>query len=246
MRLRLYRNNKITDAALSLEDVHRPRQWPDNTSPAAIPADLIGASRHSNTRDLRQQAVLHMQQQHGNAAVQRYLADQGMLPAAKIQRAPDQGEGSGQTQAGGGNDSDAGSKFVVVATIEGEKQGKFKGNSKLPGHEGWIDGRALSYQVKASSKNPDKHTLSLSFEQELDESSVQFFKALTSNETLKSATFELYHRDMDGKQQKQATLQFSQGRVVGVRTDLPNLKHHGSESVPERLEIDLTFEKFSM
>jgi type VI secretion system secreted protein Hcp len=88
----------------------------------------------------------------------------------------------------------AANEFYV--TIQGQKQGKFRGESTKRGQEGKIVGLAYEYGVKSprdasSGQATGKRQHSpITFSKEWGATTPQLFLALVNNETLTSVTFE--------------------------------------------------------
>jgi type VI secretion system secreted protein Hcp len=94
----------------------------------------------------------------------------------------------------------------VFITLEGEKQGKFKGSSKQKGREDAIPINKYKLEVssprdKASGQATGKRQhQGITFTKAMDESSAQFLQAMTTNEALKNVKFEFVKPGPDGKE----------------------------------------------
>ena len=245
MRRRYYERLPATKTRQGEDEDRKRRHRPEDSGLSTIPPDFSGAVPHSTTRALRQQAILQMQQTHGNAAVRRYLAGRGVLPATAIQREPAQGQDKGETK------DKSSPKYVVVVSIVGEKQGTFKGTSKIPGYEGMIEGSEFFFSMHVSSSKTTAHTdntgpYEVRFHKELDEGDSQLLAALKNDESLKSATFVLLHRDADdGKLKPQRTFNFSAGKITDAAVHAPEQNDPHGEHKPAAVAITIQFQKAS-
>lgn len=246
MKLRLYQHRPSPKVQQHPDDDPRQHKLTEN-APANIPASVIAVSRNGATRDLRQQAVLQMQQQQGNAVVRRYLTALGVLPANSLQRRPtgsDNWQESGDSSAN--DDSHIVRKNVLLLTVTGEKQGTFKGNSTIAGQKGKIEGSEFQLSM-GESKGRKSHT-TVTFTKELDESTAQFFQALMNNETIKSVRLEIGSVDDKGAFKASYVLELQHGRISRVSTMAP-YGYGGSESskskakTQESSQITMIFEK---
>jgi len=112
--------------------------------PAALP-------RHRTSRALNQQSILQMQRRYGNAAVQRYLAENGRggKPAA-VQRAPQKQTKEGQNTGGKPNDPIHNAIYELVKKELGEA--KLKKHAKSIGEAA---AKALVDQMKNADSEAD-------------------------------------------------------------------------------------------
>jgi type VI secretion system secreted protein Hcp len=94
----------------------------------------------------------------------------------------------------------------VYLTIEGEKQGKFKGGTNQRGREGAIPIHKYKIEMSAprdaasGQATGKRQHHGITFTKAIDDSSPQFMQALTNNETFKSVKFEFVKPGPDGKE----------------------------------------------
>lgn len=115
----------------------------------------------------------------------------------------------------------AASSFSV--TVEGTKQGRFKGEDPRAKGDGRIAGIAFFYEVKSprdagSGMATGKRQHSpVSFTKAVDASSPQFFQAAWTNEVLKSVLFEFRGTSPNGEEQVVYTVKLTNATVAEVR-----------------------------
>jgi type VI secretion system secreted protein Hcp len=109
----------------------------------------------------------------------------------------------------------------ITVTIEGAKQGVFKGD-----RTGKISATAFGLESKsptdaASGRASGKvHNLPVTITKEIDAASPQIFQALCTNEPLKSVTIELYATGPDGKETAVQVVRLTNASVAGLRQSL--------------------------
>jgi Type VI secretion system effector, Hcp len=93
----------------------------------------------------------------------------------------------------------AAQKFLL--TIEGTKQGKLKGESKIQGHEGWTEGGKVTigeFDMSVTDQrglldslhDKRKHHPTITIVREVDSASPLLWQALVTNETFTTATID--------------------------------------------------------
>ncbi len=108
-------------------------------------------------------------------------------------------------------------------TIEGTKQGKFKGESVREAHEETIGASCFGYQVQSprdvatGAATGKRVHQPVTFVKEWGPASPQLFQALTTNEVLKSALFEFVHTTADGTEEVYHTVKLTNATVVSIR-----------------------------
>ena len=167
--------------------------------------------------------ILNLQRTIGNQAVQR------LVRQADVQRQPTIGQDAGQP-----TDNRESQKQTalpsVVASITGSRQGKFKGGSRIAGHEGKIE---ISSIQLAPSARENKMTVHLV--KKADESSATFMKAMQDGEPLTIAQFDFIRRNEDTIETLK-TLEFTNGYVTTFQLS-------GAGDVPtETITIEFTLE----
>lgn len=143
---------------------------------------------------------------------------------------------------------------AFYVSIEGEKQGKFKGEaafSKLG--SGKITGVAFVMETisprdaatgQASGKRQHKP---IRFTKEWGAASPQLQQALFTNETLKSVLFEFVRTDVKGSEEVHYTIKLTNASVSRVVSVFDLTSRTGSRFDGHELEqVELTFEKIEI
>jgi type VI secretion system secreted protein Hcp len=116
--------------------------------------------------------------------------------------------------------------YEFYVSIEGTKQGKFKGESAREVHREKIAGIGFSHEVtsardaasgQASGKR--QHT-PITFVKEWGAASPQIFQALTTNEVLKTVLFEFIATDESGQEEVVDTISLTNAAVTRMRRHL--------------------------
>jgi type VI protein secretion system component Hcp len=180
----------------------------------------------SSTTALSPNGIVQLQRTVGNQAVQRLLSREVLH---------DSGNVAVQRDTPGGGTREAASLAAWVATLTGDEDETFKGNSRIPGHEGKIEFLSLSLPVeKPSSRQAPDDTKStqITLSRHVDELSPGFNRAVLDGKPVKTAKFESIKRDTDGKITVVTTLNFSEGNFAGYQ-----MSGGGDEPV-EQIELD--------
>lgn len=139
--------------------------------------------------------------------------------------------------------------FQFYVTIEGTKQGKFKGG----GRGSKIVGLEFSYEVTsprdAASGQPSgkrqHHPVVIT--KEWDASTPQIFQALVTNEVLKSVVLEFIRTAPQGKEEVFYTVTLTNGAVADVRQFFQGEAPPGQPAGPRDLEdVSFTFQKIEL
>lgn len=113
--------------------------------------------------------------------------------------------------------------YEFYVTIEGTKQGAFKGESVREAHNKKIAGLSYAHEItsprdvatgQASGKRQHGPVV---ITKEWGASSPQIFQALVTNEVLKSVLFEFYHTTPDGLEEVYHTVKLVNATVSRVR-----------------------------
>lgn len=100
-----------------------------------------------------------------------------------------------------------GNKRAYV-TIEGTKQGKFKGSAQIKGREETIEiskyrlGAKQTHDVESGQATGKRQYQAISFKKAVDAASPQLMQALATNETLKTVRFQFYGPSIDTGQDR--------------------------------------------
>ncbi|MBZ0320953.1 MAG: type VI secretion system tube protein Hcp [Anaerolineae bacterium] len=168
-----------------------------------------GSPAHE-TAESSSHSILNLQRSIGNQAVQRYIVQRD--PKPKVRSSDEQPS--------------------AVATITGAQRGKFKGTSRVVGHEGKIEILGLQFKPEASK-------MTVILYKRVDESSQAFMMAFQNGERLTTAQFMGIRHDENGNVETVMTYDFSDGYVTGVQMST-------SQGIPYEaitLEFDLKKDK---
>ncbi|HEX7311884.1 MAG TPA: type VI secretion system tube protein TssD [Gaiellaceae bacterium] len=143
--------------------------------------------------------------------------------------------------------------YPFYISIDGQKQGKFTGDSNGDGRADKIAGiRFFSETVAprdaatghASGKRIHKPIL---FTKEWDRSSPLLFKALVTNEVLKSVLFEFVRTNADGEEDVHFTVKLTNASIASVKSYLDLTDTSGDSYDAHELEdVELTFQKIEL
>jgi type VI secretion system secreted protein Hcp len=144
------------------------------------------------------------------------------------------------------------STFFV--TIEGTKQGVFKGESQGERSKDKISGYAFSYEVTsprdvATGQASGKRQYSpVTFVKEWGAASPQLFQAAVTNEVLKSVLFEFVRTNPDGEEEIFETVKLSNATVSHIKDSFDGRNGGGDHgpSGPTMEEVALTFQKIEI
>jgi type VI secretion system secreted protein Hcp len=143
--------------------------------------------------------------------------------------------------------------YEAYMTIEGVKQGKFKGESIRGPHKDKMGVLGFEYEVvsprdvasgQASGKRQHKPVKII---KEWGAASPQLFQAVTTNEVLKSVLFEFIRTTPEGKEDIHYTIKLTNATVCGHHkfTD-KGAKHEETADTHELEEISFTFQKIEL
>jgi len=141
-----------------------------------------------------------------------------------------------------------GNKRAYV-TIEGTKQGKFKGSSHIKGREDAIEitkyrlGAKAPRDIATGQASGKRQYQAISFKKAVDASSPQFMEALSRNEVLKSVTFQFYGPAPDsGQERVYQTVTLKNATVSAWSQDF-----EGDEGGGDDVEtVELVFEEITL
>jgi len=143
--------------------------------------------------------------------------------------------------------------YPFYITIEGQKQGKFKGDSQRKGQANKISGiRFLSELIsprdaatgQASGKRIHKP---ISFTKEWGASSPQLFQACATNENLKSVLFEFIRADATGQEAVHFKVTLTNAGIASIKSYVDLTDNTGDAFDAHELEdVELTFQKIEL
>ncbi len=140
-------------------------------------------------------------------------------------------------------------------TVEGTKQGKFKGESQRNVHKDKFAGLSFEYEVQsprdaATGQASGKRQHSpIRITKEWGASSPQLFQACTSNEVLKSVLFEFVKTDPAGKETIYYTIKLDNATISVYKPytgQEEGAKHTEALDTFELEEIAFTFQKIEL
>lgn len=136
--------------------------------------------------------------------------------------------------------------------IEGTKQGKFKGTSTRGVHKDKIPVLSFDYAVQSPRDVATGQPTGFAQHQpvtatiEWGAASPQIFQALTTNEILKTVSFEFYRTTPDGKEDMHYTIKLTNGTVSNQRMYIERVRHSEKSDTLELEDISFTFDQIDV
>jgi type VI secretion system secreted protein Hcp len=144
---------------------------------------------------------------------------------------------------------------TIMVSVNGMKQGQFKGESTRSQMQDKIEASSFSFEV-ASPRDAASGMASgrrqykpLTITKEMGASSPQFLAALATNEPLKTVTLDFYKTNQNGEEYIYYTIKLTNATVAGIRQHSPegSDKHASSAAAaPQLEEISLSFQKIEV
>ena len=146
----------------------------------------------------------------------------------------------------------ANAAYEFYVTIDGERQGKFKGESMRKGMEGKIPGVRFQYSV-LSPRDPQSGMVSgkrihqpVVITKQWGASSPQIFQAITTGEHLKSVVIEFVRTNPQGQEYIFQIIRLTDSVIASFR-QYANVANPGEPAYPLGLEdISFTFKKIEI
>ena len=141
--------------------------------------------------------------------------------------------------------------YEFYVTIEGTKQGKFRGESPRDGHQDKIACISYSYTLKSprdaatGQASGKRQHQPVTITKEWGASSPQFFQACVSNEVLKSVLFEFIRTNSDGKEDVYQTVTLTNASISEFK-QFTSDAGRAQGDVHELDEISFTFQTISI
>jgi type VI secretion system secreted protein Hcp len=138
---------------------------------------------------------------------------------------------------------------VFYVTIEGSKQGRFKGESVLANAKGKIEGLTFSSEVAsprdaATGQASGKRIHSpIMFTKQWGAASPQLFQATVTNEVLKSVLFEFVGADKAGKELVFETVKLTNATIADLKRTLDEHTPEGTRGIDQ---VALVFQKIEI
>ena len=146
--------------------------------------------------------------------------------------------------------------YEFYISIEGAKQGKFKGASSAAGAKltkGKIAGVKFSFETTsprdvATGQASGKRTYKpIVITKEWDAASPQIFSALVSNENLKKVLFEFVKNDASGREEVYYTITLTNANVANIHSYLDLTDTSGDHYDAHELEdVSFVFQKIEI
>lgn len=143
--------------------------------------------------------------------------------------------------------------YEFYVSIEGTKQGKFKGESVRDAHKAKFAAIGFNYEVisprdlasgQASGKRQHKPIV---VTKEWGASSPQIFQALTTNEVLKSVLFEFIRTTAEGAEEIHHTIKLTNATINSLKQYIQTAaKHEDAYDVHELEDVAFTFQKIEI
>lgn len=139
--------------------------------------------------------------------------------------------------------------YEFYITIEGAKQGKFKGESDRQAHKDKMPGfsyesAVLSPRDSATGQSTGKRAHQpVTVRKKVGAGSPQIAQALASNESLKSVLFEFVRTTGDGKEQVFYTVKLTNATISSHRIYLPEITDSDKAKLDLSEEVQFTFQK---
>lgn len=148
--------------------------------------------------------------------------------------------------------------YEFYATIEGTRQGKFKGESVREKHKDKV--ACISYGHEITSPRDVATGLAsgkrqhgpITITKEWGAASPQFFQALVTNEVLKSVLFEFIHTTPDGEEEIYYTVSLTNATVsrvkqmTGAGESSSSAKTRASYDTHELEEVSFTYQRIEV
>jgi type VI secretion system secreted protein Hcp len=138
---------------------------------------------------------------------------------------------------------------VFYVTIEGSKQGKFKGESALANAKGKLEGLTFSSEVAsprdvATGQASGKRSHApITFTKQWGAASPQLFQAAVTNEILKSVLFEFVGVDRAGKEVIFETVKLTNATVADLKRTVDEHTPEGARGIDQ---VALVFQKIEI
>jgi type VI secretion system secreted protein Hcp len=142
--------------------------------------------------------------------------------------------------------------YEFYITIEGVKQGKFKGESTK---EKWKDktaGIGFSYEVKAPTDTVSgratgkRQHLPIQIIKQWGASSPQIFQALITHEILKTVLFEFVKSNANGKEEVYHIIRLTNAMVINYHPYINGIAAPGKNDVTDLEAVSFVFQKIEI
>lgn len=148
--------------------------------------------------------------------------------------------------------------YEFYVTIEGKKQGKFKGESIREAHKDKIAGLSYSHEINSprdvatGQASGKRQHGPVTITKEWGASTPQIFQALVSNESLTSVLFEFIHTTPDGAEEVYQTVKLANAtvskvrQITGVGESASTAKTQATYDTHELEEVSFTYQRIEV
>jgi type VI secretion system secreted protein Hcp len=142
--------------------------------------------------------------------------------------------------------------YEFYMTIEGTKQGKFKGESIRDKHKDKLEGLAFEWKVQSprdiatGQASGKRQHLPIKVTKEWGAASPQIFHALCTNEVLKSVLFEFIRTTAEGAEEIHHTIKLTNATISELHPYIGMAKHEERTDVHELEEVSFTYQKIEI
>lgn len=139
----------------------------------------------------------------------------------------------------------------VYLSLEDDGGAPVKGSVDVIGREGTIEVAELMHSVEQPTDSlTGKSTAmrshsSYAFMKDVDSSSPYLYKALTTGQTLKKATFKFYRIDCNGQEREYFITTLENVKVIEIEPLMLSVKSHQWEKYNHLEYVDLSYEKIT-
>ncbi len=139
--------------------------------------------------------------------------------------------------------------YEFYVTIEGTKQGKFKGESIRDQHKNKIEGLAFEWKIQSPRDvatglpSGKRQHGPIKITKEWGAASPQIFQALVTNEVLKSVLFEFIRTGDPGEEFVHHTIKILNATVSEQKPTISMTKHEEHADVHELEEVSFTYQR---
>jgi type VI secretion system secreted protein Hcp len=152
----------------------------------------------------------------------------------------------------------ANAAYPIIVSVNGTKQGQFKGESTRQAYQDKIEASGFSFEV-ASPRDAASGTATgrrqykpLTITKEMGAASPQFLQALTTNEVLKTVTLDFVKTNANGEEYVYYSIKLVNATVAGIRQhtppggDKPASTPAAAVGTPPLEEISLAFQRIEV
>ena len=142
--------------------------------------------------------------------------------------------------------------YEFYVTVEGTKQGKFKGESIREAHKEKVAGLRYQYEVSSprdmatGQASGKRQHGAIRFTKEWGAATPQFFQALVTNEVLKSVLFEFVRTSPEGVEELHSTIRLTNATVSSIEHSIGDTKQERAHDTQELETIAFTFQRIEI